>query len=623
MKSIRLLLPCLLGMVVQSCSTEENEIIVENKEKCQVLFTIDDFIPESLTRTNCDPTNGYAITWATGDAIGIFPREGDQEPFVIPVEQVGLSKAAFDGGYWALKDGKTYNAYYPFSRENYASSDMKTKIPISYLGQSQTGRECNVGAFDYTYSDWRTSVGGAGVNFSFHHIGSFLVLNLSIPANATYTALTLNTGSAVIPTSGTYDLTASTPEFVAKTKASSLSMQLKNFIGVAGEIATFYMMVPPMDLSAETLTVTLSTASSSCTYSVESKNILAAKLYNLTGTPKNSNITGTVDSWFPVDDTPYLTFTCLSSQTLMMSEAVATLEYSVDNGEWAELGTNKINFGGSYGDLRLRGKSSTGTGNLQTHYSTIKFNNSGNLVDCTGDIRTLVDYENYSTVDTRNARFALLFSGAAVLRSAPSLPSETLATGCYQGMFMGCTWLTSAPNLPAMTLKSNCYNNMFAACTWLASAPELPATTLADYCYQGMFDGCEHLTTAPDLPATTLGIACYNNMFSGCNRLEVPPTLPATTLTSSCYSGMFQNCTSLACAPVLPATSLKSSCYQNMFNGCTKLNTVIMKATYISASNCLNNWLYNVAPSGTFTKNANATWSNENVIPSGWTVFSE
>lgn len=301
MKQHNIILPCLLSLVMNSCADNET-LNIENGSKSQVLFSVDDFITEYQTRTNCDPNNNYKITWASGDAIGIFPREGDQEPFVIPVEQVGQSTAAFDGGYWALKAGKTYNAYYPFSRENYASSDMKTKIPVTYLGQYQNGRECSVGSYDYTYSDWKESVGGASVSFSFHHLGSFLVLKLPIPANATYTSLTLNAGSAVIPTTGTYDLTATKPAFVSKTKASSLSMQLNSFTGVAGENATFYMMVPPMDLSAETLTVTLSTGSTSCTYSIESKNISAARLYNLTGTPVSSTVTGTVDEWLPAQN---------------------------------------------------------------------------------------------------------------------------------------------------------------------------------------------------------------------------------------------------------------------------------------------------------------------------------
>lgn len=35
----------------------------------------------------------------------------------------------------------------------------------------------------------------------------------------------------------------------------------------------------------------------------------------------------------------------------------------------------------------------------------------------------------------------------------------------------------------------------------------------------------------------------------------------------------------------------------------------------------MNEWLYNVAPTGTFVKNSAATWSNTDLgIPEGWTV---
>lgn len=300
MKKHNIIFPCLLCMALYSC-TDKDVLDLENsiKTKSQVLFSVDDFAPEPQTRTNCDPSSNYKITWASGDVIGIFPREGDQEPFLIPTEQVGLSQASFDGGYWALKDGKTYNAYYPFSRENYASAEMKTMIPVSYHGQYQNGEECNIGAFDYTYSDWATSEGGQSVSFKFHHIGSFLVFTLPIPATATYKTLTLSASSPLIPTEGTYDLTAASPSFKAtpSSKVKSLSMSLNNCTFTAGDEKVFYMMVPPMDLSSCDLTVTLSTETSSCSYYIDSFSIGAGKLKKVSGSPKSSNIEGTLPDW--------------------------------------------------------------------------------------------------------------------------------------------------------------------------------------------------------------------------------------------------------------------------------------------------------------------------------------
>lgn len=153
----------------------------------------------------------------------------------------------------------------------------------------------------------------------------------------------------------------------------------------------------------------------------------------------------------------------------------------------------------------------------------------------------------------------------------------------------------------------------------------LPATTLADYCYFYMFQDCTALTKAPELPATTLADSCYSNMFNSCTSLTTAPELPATTLASGCYCYMFQNCTSLRTAPELPATTLANYCYGNMFYGCRTLNYIKMLATSISATDCLKNWVTNVASSGVFTKAASMSTlpSGDSGIPTNWTVLNE
>lgn len=123
------------------------------------------------------------------------------------------------------------------------------------------------------------------------------------------------------------------------------------------------------------------------------------------------------------------------------------------------------------------------------------------------------------------------------------------------------------------------------------------------------------------LPAT-LTEGGYQSMFEKCTALTTAPELPATTLTLGCYATMFYGCTSLTTAPVLPATILVDDCYSGMFFDCEQLNSITMLATDISAENCLSQWVQNVAATGTFTKDANATIpTGVNGIPSGWTVI--
>lgn len=249
----------------------------------------------------------------------------------------------------------------------------------------------------------------------------------------------------------------------------------------------------------------------------------------------------TVADWtegkiIPDDDkakyTPYVTFTANGEQTFQMAVVTSkygsytfpNLEFSVNNGEWASVvaGT-EITFGGAHGDLRLRGTNNTkGTSspfpndNNSFDHSEIQFSTK-NEVACKGDIRTLLDYKNYKTVNTDNARFYKLFVECKQLISAPELPATTLAANCYFAMFNGCTNLTSAPKLPATTLANNCYCDMFNGCTNLTSAPELPATTLAADCYIHMFEDCTKLSTvtmlAPSDEIANKYDACFRWLY--------------------------------------------------------------------------------------------------------------
>ena len=239
------------------------------------------------------------------------------------------------------------------------------------------------------------------------------------------------------------------------------------------------------------------------------------------------------------DGIDYITFTAEERQGFNFEqfegdpEDVSGFEYSVGNGEWKSIPDDGLNeqvpFGGYLGTLRLRGINPQGTNGARTVWFSKGYVN----VKCSGDIRTLIDYRHYKTVDTGSAKFSNLFLNCYSLTSAPKLPSTKLAEGCYSDMFYSCESLTDAPALPATTLSKGCYENMFTGCKSLTNAPALPAPTLAESCYQSMFDGCTALETAPVLPATTLADYCYSNMFNGCSNLS------SVTMLATDVSGIF------------------------------------------------------------------------------------
>lgn len=122
---------------------------------------------------------------------------------------------------------------------------------------------------------------------------------------------------------------------------------------------------------------------------------------------------------------PYVTFTAKDPQTFKMTTegdyAISGLEYSLDGNNWTAVEKDKeVEFGGAKGSLRLRGKNPNGTASSSVYnYSNITFTHSDVKVACTGDIRTLLDWEYYKTVDTQNARFYNLFDHCTALTSAP------------------------------------------------------------------------------------------------------------------------------------------------------------------------------------------------------------
>ena len=127
------------------------------------------------------------------------------------------------------------------------------------------------------------------------------------------------------------------------------------------------------------------------------------------------------------------------------------------------------------------------------------------------------------------------------------------------------------------------------------------------------------------LPATTLKNYCYRALFSWCTTLTKAPELPATTLAKGCYWYMFEQC-AITEAPVLKATTLVNECYGHMFTDCGLLNSITCLATSgFNTSNCLAEWVKNVAGDGTFVKAANEnSWTTGvNGIPSSWIVCDD
>ena len=583
-KTIKLLCTWAASLLLAGCSSEADmsKLMDWQSNPDAVHFTAS--VNNATTRTNPAATDATQTKFNENDQVTVA-NNGNQADY------------AYNGTSWAPaiadkyllwdRSNLTFNCWYPAGGNNTAT--------IGYLTADQSTEEL-MAKSDYMNAEKTLKTSDEALNFNLERKTARIILKISglidVPGTIKHVRI-VSKASTAAGEANTIDITP----FAQKGEGEIGGIGTTyTALVIPGEVVAMFYFTDNTS-TEEPVTMTTNVTAAGNSY-----------IYNLNVGKKKVKVTGiTAGPWTASGTTtgdlicyPYVTFTAKDPQTFKMTKpGYNRFEYSVNNGKWATVkaGT-EVTFGGANGTLRLRGTSINGTASSTWDggYSTITFTDKTVDVACTGDIRTLLDWRNYSTVNTQKARFCSLFKDCAVLTSAPDLPATTLADDCYFKMFYGCTSLTSAPELKATTLADQCYFAMFSRCTSLTSAPELKATTLADECYSSMFYGCTSLTTAPELKATTLANNCYQYMFSGCTSLTSAPELKATTLVGSCYESMFSGCTSLEKAPELKATTLATECYESMFNGCTKLSSVTMLAPsdqISKATNCCYNWLYN------------------------------
>lgn len=576
-KTIKLLCTWAASLLLAGCSSEADmeKLMDWQSNPDAVHFTAS--VNNATTRTNPAATDDAQTKFNENDQVTVS-NNGNQADYAYVRES--WAPAITDKYLLWDRSNLTFNCWYPAGGNNTAT--------VGYLDKDQSSAE-GIAKSDYMNAEKTLKSADEALNFSLERKTARLVLKISgftdVPGNIKHVRI-VSKASTAEGEANTIDITPLT------SGGGAVGTTYTALVAPSKVVAKFYFTDNTSTEEPVTMTTNVTAAGSSYIYNLNVIKRTKIEVTGITEGPWTANGTTTGD----LTPIPYVTFKAEQPQTFKMTAqyyTISGLQHSVNNGDWNDVVADKVvEFGGDKGDLRLRGTNTNGTASADDPYSTIKFTDPNVKVACTGDIRTLLDWKNYSTVETQNARFCNLFQDCSVLTSAPKLPATTLADNCYYSMFSGCKSLTSAPKLPATTLALGCYSSMFSGCTSLTSAPTLSATELAICCYTGMFYGCTSLTSAPKLSATTLAEGCYEGMFIGCSNLQGVPELPATTLAKSCYREMFSRCTSLKSAPTLSATTLAESCYSGMFYDCTSLTSVTMTAPSDQITgNYFSDWL--------------------------------
>ena len=540
-KTIKLLCTWAAGLLLAGCSSEADmsKLMDWQSNPDAVHFTAS--VNNATTRTNPAATDDAQTKFNKNDQVTVS-NNGNLADYAYK-EKSWVPAIADKYLLWD-RSNLTFNCWYPAGGKNTAT--------VGYLTADQSTEKL-MAMSDYMNAEKKLQTSDEALNFNLERKTARIILKISAftePFESTATikkVCIVSKASTAAGEKNTIDITPLTQK--GEGEIGGVGTTYTALVAPGKVVAKFYFTDNTSTEEPVTMTTNVTAAGNSYIYNL----IVGKKKIEVTGIKAGAWTASGTTTGDLVAGTPYVTFKAEQPQTFKMTTEdnykISDLQYSVNFGDWKEVVENDpITFGGTNGTLRLRGTNINGTASAWFAYSTITFTDKNVKVACTGDIRTLLDWRNYSTVNTQNARFCYLFKDCAVLTSAPDLPATTLADYCYKNMFYDCTSLTAAPELKATTLAENCYNSMFYGCTSLTAAPELKATTLAYGCYNNMFAGCTSLTAAPELKATTLAENCYFCMFYGCKKLSTVTMLaPSDQIMSKvdcCYYWLYDAGTS-------------------------------------------------------------------------------
>ena len=531
-KTIKLLCTWAAGLLLAGCSSEADmeKLIDWQSNPDAVHFTAS--VNNATTRTNPAATDDAQTKFKENDQVTVS-NNGNQADYAYK-EKSWVPAIADKYLLWD-RSNLTFNCWYPAGGNNTAT--------VGYLNKDQSSAEL-MAKSDYMNATTVLQSADEALKFGLERKTARIILKISGFTDVSGTikhVRIVSKASTVADETQTIDITPLTQN--GEGEIGNIGTTYTALVIPGEVVAKFYFTDDMSDAKPLTMTTNVTEAGSSYIYNLNVIKRAKIEVTGITAGPWTASGT-TIGDLTPI---PYVTFKAAKAQKFMMTTqnyTISGLEYSVNDGEWQDVEADtEVPFGGENGTLRLRGTNQNGTATSTVNYSTIKFTVANVNVACTGDIRTLLNWKNYTTVDTQNARFCYLFKDCAVLTSAPALPATNLAEKCYASMFKGCTNLETAPALPATYLADYCYFYMFADCKNLNTAPELPATHyLALFCYYGMFQGCSSLQKAPDLSATDLRYNCYTNMFCNCTNLtSVTMLAPSDQISGDYFTDWLKN----------------------------------------------------------------------------------
>lgn len=201
------------------------------------------------TQMEVDEEAGLQFLWSEGDQTGVYSAQGGFALFRL-TGGAGTRIADFDGAGFALADGETYRAFYPYA----AASTEPTAIPLSYAGQRFETDDDRVSpmAYDYLKASAEAQEGKAAFHFS--HVGAFVRLRMTLPAGLAVSGIEWVPMMGELPTGGTLNL--ETDVFTPAGTVTRFPVGAAEGLVVPGSgVLTVWTVLPPGDYAGEDFAV--------------------------------------------------------------------------------------------------------------------------------------------------------------------------------------------------------------------------------------------------------------------------------------------------------------------------------------------------------------------------------
>lgn len=339
MKKIYLLSILVAGLMALNACMGDN-VFVETDDNgdeviTDVLVSADAFVPQTRSMVS----NKLLFTWASNDIIGVFPgpEKGDDSPssqVMFKTSSGGAETAKFTGSGWGLIPLRKYYAYYP-----YTSTATDTLVKFTYKPsaiQKENDGTSQLGVNDLMYSSATTPGPGNTAQFQFHHLGSIMKIEITVPnesAGKKFTKVIVECADSIFPEVVSFNPTADVIKDSVETFTNRLDLTLssddKGFAPVDGKLSVWFM-VGAADFTGKTLKVSTFDGRNALSGTFDGAEQKAGRAHLYTASVTRTNPENTVDLGLPSGKLWALTN--LTASGLAASETALGDYYS-----WGEL----------------------------------------------------------------------------------------------------------------------------------------------------------------------------------------------------------------------------------------------------------------------------------------------